>query len=76
MNVSNNLLNNIKNNFELSVDFTHSCKLPEVQRKCFRTTCHCLYCGRNEPHLNRYCLLSGRWNSHMLQQFGGVIARW
>ena len=37
--------------------------------------CDCLYCGRCEPHLNRYCLLSGRWNGHMLQQLAGVIAR-
>ena len=38
--------------------------------------CYCLYCGRYVPHLNRYCLLSGRWNGHMLQQLAGVIARW
>ena len=38
--------------------------------------CYCLYCSRCEPHLNRYCLLSGRWNGHMLQQFACVIARW
>ena len=29
-----------------------------------------------EPHLNRYCLLSSKWNGHMLQQLAGVIARW
>ena len=29
-----------------------------------------------EPHLNRYCLLSGRWHGHILQQLAGVIARW
>ena len=27
-----------------------------------------IVCGRYEPHLNRYCLLGGRWNGHMLQQ--------
>ena len=30
--------------------------------------------GRCEPHVNRYCLLSGRRNGHILQQLTGVIA--
>ena len=38
--------------------------------------CYCLYCGRCEPPLNRYYLLSGKWNGHILQQLAGVIARW
>ena len=28
------------------------------------------------PPLNRYYLLSGKWNGHILQQLAGVIARW
>ena len=32
-----------------------------------------IVCGRCEPHLNRYCLLGGRWNGHMLQQLAAVI---
>ena len=33
-----------------------------------------IVCGRCEPHVNRYCLLGGRWNGHVLQQLTGVIA--
>ena len=33
-----------------------------------------IVCGRCEPHVNRYCLLGGRWNGHILQQLTGVIA--
>ena len=33
------------------------------------------FSGRCEPHVNTYCLLSSRWNGHMLQQLAGVIAR-
>ena len=40
---------------------------------CLVGRCYCLYCGRCEPHLNRYCLLSGKWNGHMLQQLAAVI---
>ena len=31
-------------------------------------------CSRCEPHVNRYCLLGGRWNGHIIQQLTGVIA--
>ena len=33
-----------------------------------------IVCGRCEPHVNTYCLFSGRWNGHILQQLTGVIA--
>ena len=33
-----------------------------------------IVCGRCEPHVDTYCLFSGRWNGYILQQMKGVIA--